>query len=110
MLDRLEEEANTVSDELRERRYRRLEVGHHLPPHGHNRMCTCHLEELVERRFDGAAAGAAHGRSEKVGAVNVGAAASDAPKARKKQLRSPVWQAPAPSWSTTNRSVSPSQS
>ena len=32
------------------------------------------------------------------------------PKARKKQERSPVWQAPLPSCSTTNSSVSPSQS
>ena len=32
------------------------------------------------------------------------------PKARKKQLRSPVWQAPRPSCSTTNSSASTSQS
>ena len=32
------------------------------------------------------------------------------PKARKKQLCSPVWHAPAPSCSTTNRSASTSQS
>ncbi len=37
-------------------------------------------------------------------------ASSGCPKARKKHERSPVWQAPRPSWSTMNNNVSPSQS
>ena len=36
--------------------------------------------------------------------------AESSPKVRKKQVRWPVWHAPAPSWSTTTSSTSPSQS
>ena len=44
------------------------------------------------------------------GVTQTGPGVAPPPKARKKQLRSPVWQAPRPSCSTTNSSASTSQS
>ncbi len=98
VLDRFEEEpGGTVgfgADELHERRDRGLEVGEHLAPHRDDGVPDGEGPELVARRAETVVAG------------HDGAG----PKDRKKQLYSPVWQAPRPSCSTTSRSVSPSQS
>ena len=91
VLDRLEQEARAVADELGVGRDRRLEVGEQLGPHGHDRV----------RR--GPARGTRRGSA---GSARV----QSAPKRRKKQVRSPVWQAPLPCWWTLNSSTSASQS
>ncbi len=89
---RLEQEAVTFTDQLQVGRDRRLEVRQHLGPHRHHRVFTGQRPELL-------AAGPHVQRGHRPG-----------PKERKKQVYSPVWQAPLPSCSTRNRRVSPSQS
>ena len=86
-----------VADELDEGRDRRLEVGEHLAPDRDDGVVARQRAELVERRLDG-------------GEAHTGPGSAPPPKARKKQLRSPVWQAPRPSCSTTKSSTSMSQS
>ena len=101
VLDRLEQEARRSRrvgpDQLHERRDRRLEVGQDLAPYGHDVVVARQLDELDPRGSDG-------------GLHYMRPGAAPPPNARKKQLRSPVWHAPAPSCSTTNSSVSASQS
>ncbi len=77
VLDRFEEEPFAVAHELHERRQRRLEIGQHLPPDGHDGVVARQRAELVARRPD---RGARHRCS----------GVAPLPKARKKQLRSPV--------------------
>ncbi len=86
VLDGLEQEPRLVADQTGERRDRGGEVAQHLAPHRDDRVRPGQLPERVA----------------------VGAQGH--PKDRKKQVRSPVWHAPLPSCSTTNRSASPSQS
>ncbi len=86
VLDRLEHEPGPVADELCERRDRRLEISEQLRPDGDDGVVAREPLELGPVRSD------VH------------------PNARKKQECSPVWHAPPPSCSTTNRRVSPSQS
>ena len=97
VLDRLEQEAVAVADELDERGHRRLEVGQHLAPDRDDGVLARQRAELPERRLDD-------------GKAHTGPGSAPSPNARKKQLRSPVWQAPRPTCSTTNRSTSMSQS
>ncbi len=97
VLDRLEEEALTIADELHERRHRRLEVGQDLTPDRDDRVVAREGVELGARR---SSRGSRHKCS----------GAAPPPKLRKKQLRSPVWHAPRPSCSTTKSSTSMSQS
>ena len=86
VLDRLEQEPRRAvdlgADELGERRHRRLEVGQHLAPDRHDGVVPGERAELVACRPD--RSGAGHGL----------AGRSPPPNARKKQDRSPVWQAP----------------
>ena len=77
-----------VADELDVGGDRRFEVGEHRRPHRHDRVLGRVRVEVLAGRKD------PHRQ----------------PKARKKQVRAPVWQAPAPSCSTLNSNVSPSQS
>ena len=90
VLDRLEQEARAVADDAQERGDRRDEVGQHLAPHGHDRVLAGEHPELVARRTSSSSRAAS--------------------ARRKKHVCSPVWHAPLPSCSTTNSSVSPSQS
>ena len=99
VLDRLEQETFAVPDELHEGRQRRLEVGEHLAPDRHDRVVARQLPERFPRRADDA------GRL-----AHTGPGVAPPPNARKKQLRLPVWQAPAPSCSTMNSNTSMSQS
>ena len=87
-LHRFEQESRAVADELHVGRDRRLEIGEHRRPHGHDRVRGRVRVEVLAGRKE------LHRQ----------------PKARKKQVRAPVWQAPAPSCSTLNSNVSPSQS
>ena len=87
VLDRLEQEPRRVADELQERGDRCLEVAEQLGPHGHDAVFGGESVELVAGRLQ-----------------------VHEPNLRKKQVRAPVWQAPAPSCSTRNSNVSPSQS
>ena len=87
VLDGLEDEPVIVTDELEERRHRRLEIGQHLGPHRDDGVLCRQLQESVGIGTD------PHVSSD-----------------RKKQVRSPVWQAPRPCWVTPNNRVSPSQS
>ena len=109
VLDRLQEESRRAvglgADELDERRHGGLEVGQHLAPHRHHRVIAGQRPEVVTRWSDGS--GRAHRAS---GDCESGDGVAPPPNARKKHDRSPVWQAPRPSCSTTKRSVSPSQS
>ena len=52
VLDRLEQEAFAVADELHERRQRRLEVGEHLAPDRHDRV-VARERRRTRRRADG---------------------------------------------------------
>ncbi len=93
VLDRLEQEALAVADELGERRHGGFEISEHLAPHRYDRVVARQRDELIACR-------AAHNLP----------GAAPLPNARKKQVCSPVWQAPRPSCSTTNSRVSMSQS
>ena len=97
VLHRLEQEALAVTYELHERRQRRLEIGENVAPDRHDGVVARQGAELVAR-------GPNRERRHK------GPGAAPPPKARKKQLCSPVWQAPRPSCSTTNSKTSMSQS
>ncbi len=97
VLDRLQQEAFAVADQLQERGDRRLEIRQDLAPYGDHRVLRRERAELVERRLDRGVAHTAPG-------------SASLPNARKKQLRSPVWQAPRPVCSTTKSRTSMSQS
>ena len=84
VLDRLEQEAGAVADELGVRRDRRLEVGEQLGPDRHDGVLARQGAELVARRSDAEPVHAA-GRS-----------GVDAEAAEEARVRSPVWQAPCP--------------
>ena len=102
VLDRLEQERRVVvggADQLHERRDRRLEVGEHLAPDRHDRVVARQRDELVARE-------PRRGHDQ----AQTGPGVAPPPKARKKQLCSPVWHAPRPSCSTTNSNTSMSQS
>ena len=79
VFDRLEEEARRVTltgaDELHERGDGRLEVGKNLPPDGHDSVLAGQRDELVARDAE---------------SHHTGPGVAPLPKARKKQLRSPV--------------------
>ena len=92
VLDGFEEKAFAFADELDENRQGRFEIGEHLVPHRDDGVAARQLDELLER------------------GLHTGPGVAPLPNARKKQLRSPVWHAPRPSCSTTNRSTSMSQS
>ena len=94
VLNRLEQKALALPHELGECRQRRLEVGEHLAPNRHDGVIARLLLEDLEARTEG----------------HTGPGVDPSPKARKKQLRAPVWQAPRPSCSTTNSNTSMSQS
>ena len=85
-----------VADQLGVGGHRRLEVGQQLRPDRHDRVLGGQAGELL----------ASSGRI----AQRRPSARRQAPKRRKKHECAPVWQAPPPSWSTTNSSTSPSQS
>ena len=87
VLDRLEDETGIIADELHESRDRGLQIGQHLGPHRHHRVFGGEIEEGFRVGME------LHGAS-----------------GRKKQVRSPVWQAPRPCCTTPNSNVSPSQS
>ena len=90
VLDRLEQEAGAVADELGVRGDRRLQVGEQLGPHRHDRVARA----------------ASARNSSRLGRIRT----HSAPKRRKKQEYAPVWQAPSPCCSTLNSSTSASQS
>ena len=92
VLDRLEQEPFAVADQLHERRQRRLEIGEHLAPHRHDRVLAAQRDELVERRSYPPSIGP----SVTCAVGHTGPGAAPLPKARKKHVRSPVWQAPRP--------------
>jgi hypothetical protein len=102
VLDRLEEEALSVADELGERGDGCLQIGEQLGPHRYDGVLGGERVELL-------AAGADCG-------LHRGAGATGQPAGRatsnfeKKHVRLPVWQAPLPCWVTLNSSASPSQS
>ena len=100
-LHRLEEEPGPVGtvDDLEEGGHRGEGVGHQLAPDRHDAVLGGQGREPVGPGPDGPAGGRRPGHGH-----------CGSPKARKKQERLPVWQAPAPSWSTTTSSTSPSQS
>ena len=52
VLDRLEQEAGLVTDQLDERRDRRLEIAEHLGPHGDDGVLGGEPVELLARRLD----------------------------------------------------------
>src|SRR5690606_19057931 len=93
VLDRLEQEAGAVAHEAEVGGDGGGQVGEQLPPHRDDGVRAGERPELVERRPD-------HGPAQ----------SPSGPKARKKHVRLPVWQAPPPCWSTRNSRVSPSQS
>ncbi len=99
-LDRLEEEAGAAvaADDAEEGGDRGDGVGHELAPDRHQAVLGGQGAEPVEAGTRPAEVRLAHG------------SATASPKARKKQLRLPVWHAPRPSWSTITSSASPSQS
>ena len=86
-------------DELHERRDGRLEVGEDLAPDRH--------DGVLAGERDGTRRATA-GRRRR--SLRRGPGAAPLPKARKKQLCSPVWHAPRPSCSTTKSRTSTSQS
>ena len=92
-LDRLEQEAGSIADELDVGGDRRLEIGEQLGPHRDHRVFGGVAVELVAGSAGTSSAGQASG-----------------PNDRKKHVRAPVWQAPAPSCSTLNSRASASQS
>ncbi len=102
VLDRLEEESRSAvgvgTDELHERRDGRLEVSEDLAPHRDDGVIASERAEVVARGPD------------RPGRAHRGPGSEPSPNARKKQERSPVWQAPRPSCCTTKSSTSPSQS
>ncbi len=112
VLHRLEQEPRCVTGarthELHEGRDRRLEVGQHLGPHRHDGVLPGQREELGPRRPDHVGPIMRSSRPGRGAQTRPGVA--PVPKPRKKQDRSPVWQAPRPSCSTTKSSASPSQS
>ena len=97
VLDRLEQEAGLVAAaQPGERGDRRDQVGQQLAPHRHDGVArAARAVELVAR-----SGSARHGGRRRLARR----------RPRKKHEYSPVWQAPLPSCSTTNSSVSPSQS
>ena len=80
---------------------RRGQVGEQLAPHRDDRVLGASRELVAEVALGQALVGVP---------PSADRLEASAPKARKKQEYSPVWQAPLPSCSTTNSSVSPSQS
>ena len=105
VLDRLEQKAFSVADELDEHRERRLEIGEHFAPHRNDGVVARELDELGE-------AGLIRGPVAHVGegVAHIGPGVAPLPNARKKHDRSPVWHAPRPTCSTTNKRTSMSQS